>query len=210
LHALDAKEKSYFMNKHNHHNPHRHWHYVYKKRRNRVLGISSRRIALGQMVSLIGAVLAGFHLNNNKASLALIVGTFVVLPGILDLNGSLGGALSAKINHRLEDPRSKVWHVFVRSLGFAFLIALLAGMVVGAAGGIISTTFFDADFVTIFKLSIGAILLSALIGFPLIAILTLVLRKFGVNPDDVMGPVETSFFDFLAVFTLVLVAGWLL
>jgi len=189
---------------------HKHWHYVYKKRRNRLLGISSKQIAIGQMVSLLGAVLAGFHLNNNKASLALIVGTFVILPGVLDLNGSLGGALSAKINHRLEDSKAKAWHVFVRSLGFAFLIALLAGMVVGAAGGIISTAFFDADFVTIFKLALGAILLSAMIGFPLIAILTLVLRKFGVNPDDVMGPVETSFFDFLTVFTLVLVAGWLL
>ncbi len=189
---------------------HRHWHHVYRRRRRRALATNPKQIAIGQMVSLVGAVTAGYHLDNNKVALAMIVGTFVVLPGILDLNGSLGGALSAKINHRLEDPSAKTWRVVARSISFAFLIALLAGMVVGAAGGFIAKLFFDANWLTIFRLSLGAIMLGAVVGFPLIGILTLILRRAGINPDDVMGPIETSFFDFLAVFSLVLVAGWLI
>lgn len=189
---------------------HKHWHHVYKRRRRRALGISSKQIAIGQMVSLLGAVMAGYHLDNNKAALAVVVGAFVIFPGVLDLNGSLGGALSAKINHRLEDPKSRTWNIYLRSVLFAFLIALLAGSVVGLAGGFLATTLFDGDFVTIFKLALGAIMVGALIGFPLVGVLTILLRKLGVNPDDVMGPIETSFFDFLAVYALVLVTGWLI
>ncbi len=188
---------------------HKHWHHVYRRRRHRALATNPKQIAIGQMVSLIGAVLAGYHLNNNKASLALLVGTFLVLPGILDLNGSLGGALSAKINHHLEDPKAKAFKVFIYSIGFAFLIAFLAGMVVGVAGGLIAVGFFDGNFLDIFKLCLGATMLSAVIGFPLVGILTMALRKLGINPDDVMGPIETSFFDFLTVITLVIVVGWL-
>lgn len=189
---------------------HKHWHHVYKRRRRRALGISPKQIAIGQMVSLIGAVLAGFHLENNKASLAMIVGTFVILPGVLDLNGSLGGALSAKINHQLENPSAKIWRVFVHSVVFAWVIALLAGTVVGAAGGTAARLLFDADFAMVFKLALGSIMIGSAIGFPLIGLATLGLRRLGVNPDDVMGPIETSFFDFLAVFSLVAVAGRLL
>lgn len=188
---------------------HKHWHHVYRRRRRRALGINSKQIAVGQLTSLAGAVLAGFHLENNKASLALIVGTFVILPGVLDLNGSLGGALSAKINHRLEQPGAKVWRVFLRGTSFAFLIAVLAGSIVATAGGIIAMTFFDGNFSTVFQLALGAILLGAVIGYPLIGIVTIALRKAGINPDDVMGPIETSFFDFLAIFALVAVAGWI-
>ena len=188
---------------------HRHWHHVYRKRRQRALGTSSKQIAIGQMISLFGAVLAGFHLDNNKVALAAIVGTFVILPGVLDLNGSLGGALSAKINHRLENSSAKVWRVVFRATGFAFLIAILASTIVGAVGGTAATILFDADFETVFKLAVGSIMLGVLIGFPIIALLTVILRKLKVNPDDVMGPIETSFFDFITVYTLVVVASWL-
>jgi cation transporter-like permease len=192
-----------------HYGSHHHWHYLYKKRRKRVLGISPKQIAIGQMISLVGAIIAGFHLDNNKVALAAIVGAFVVMPGVLDLNGSLGGALSAKINHRLEESNAKAWRVFTRALGFALVMALMAGSIVGLAGGLLTALLFNGDFLLVFKLALGAILLGALIGFPLIATLTVVLRKLGINPDDVMGPIETSFFDFLAVYTLVVVAGWL-
>lgn len=188
---------------------HKHWHHVYKKRRQHALGISSKQIAVGQIISLVGAVIAGFHLDYNKGSLALIAGAFVIMPGVFDLNGSLGGALSAKINHRLESPTAKSLSVLLRTLGFALLISLLAGAVVGLAGGGIASVLFDADFWTVFKLSLGAIILGGLIGFPLVGLVTILLRRLGVNPDDVMGPIETTFFDVLTVFTLILVAGWL-
>lgn len=188
---------------------HKHWHHVYKKRRRHALGISSKQIAIGQVISLVGAVIAGFHLDHNKSSLALIAGAFLIMPGVFDLNGALGGALSAKINHRLESPSAKAFGTLMRTMAFAVLISLLAGSLVGVAGGTIAHIFFDANFVTVFKLSLGSILLGAIIGFPLVGLVTIILRKFGINPDDVMGPIESTFFDVLTVAALVVVAGWL-
>ena len=188
---------------------HKHWHHVYKKRRRHALGINSKQIATGQIISLVGAVIAGFHLDHNKTSLALIAGAFVIMPGVFDLNGALGGALSAKINHRLESPSAKTPSTLLRAMAFAFLISILAGALVGAAGGGIAYALFDADFWTVFQLSVGAILLGAVIGFPLVGLATIILRKIGINPDDVMGPIETTFFDVLTVATLIIVAGWL-
>jgi cation transporter-like permease len=189
--------------------PHRHWHHVYRKHRRRALGISSKQIAVGQIISLIGAIIAGLHLDDNKAALAMIVGAFVIMPGVFDLNGALGGALSAKINHHLEDAKARAFKVFMHSTSFALLISVLAGSVIGFTGGTIASLFFDANFWLVFKLAFGAVLLGAIIGLPLVGLATIILRKLGVNPDDVMGPLETTFFDVLTVITLVIVAGWL-
>lgn len=187
----------------------RHWHHLYNRRRQRVLGISASQMALTQVVSLVGSIAAGVHLEENKAILALITGTFVIMPGVFDLDGSLGAALSAKINHRLEDPDARGFRVLLSSVGFALVIALLAGMLVGFVGGGMAAYLFDAEFGQIFQLSLAAIMLSAVIGFPIIGLLSLFFRKIKVNPDDVVGPIESAFFDVLTVVTLVWVVGWL-
>lgn len=185
----------------------RHWHYLYEKRRRRALGINTKQMAWSQVLSLVGSVIAGILLESNKASLALLAGAFVVLPGIFDLDGSLGAVLSAKINHKLEDPKAKTGLVLIESVVFAIFIASLAGIIVAGVGAAIAAQFFDADFIRVFLLAFGAITLSAVIGFPLIGSLSVVLRKFKVNPDDVVGPIESSVFDILTVITMVVVIG---
>lgn len=189
---------------------HKHWPYLYHKRRRRALATSSRQMALTQVLSLVGSVIAGVLLENNKATLALIAGTFVVLPGVFDLTGTLGAVLSAKINHHLETTSEKPWKVFVTSTGYTFVISLLAGVIVALAGAAVSSTFFDASFWQVFWLAELAVGLSALIGFPLIGGLSLVFIKQQINPDDVVGPIESSVFDILTVLTLTLVVGWLI
>lgn len=190
----------------------KHWHYLYERRRRRArnLGINAKQMAWSQVFSLVGSVIAGVLLESNKATLALIAGAFVVLPGVFDLDGSLGASLSAKINHQLEQPRIKTSHAFVSSLLFALLIAALAGSLVALVGAGVSTIFFSADFGQVFLLAFGAIVLSAVIGFPFIGALSIFFRKRNMNPDDVVGPIESSIFDILTVLTMVIVIGWLL
>lgn len=189
---------------------HRHWHYIYHKRRRRALGISSKQMALSQVVSLIGSVVAGVLLESNKTTLALVAGAFVVLPGIFDLDGTLGAVLSAKINHRMSETSDSAWRVFSQTVGFALFIAALAGLIVAAVGGAIASLLFDASYVQVFILAFGAIMLSGLIGFPLIGALAVLFRLRGINPDDVVGPIESSVFDILTIVTMVLIIGWLL
>jgi cation transporter-like permease len=180
---------------------HRHWHYVYKKRR-QALGISTPQMATSQIFSLIGSIIAGVLLDANKETLVLIAGVFIILPGVFDLDGSIGAALSAKINHRLQLESNKKLKVFFETILFAFGLCVLSGMIVGLFGGAISSVFFDANFWEVFFIAWGAIILSGIIGFPLIALASIAFRSRGVNPDDVVGPIESSLFDILTVITV--------
>ena len=189
----------------------KHWHYLYERRRRRVrvLGINAEQMAWSQVVSLVGSIVAGILLESNKATLALLAGAFVILPGVFDLDGSLGATLSAKINHRMEKANAKPFKIFLGSVAFALLVALLSGLVVASVGAGIATIFFDAAFWQVFVVAFGAILLSAVIGFPLVGGLSVFFRKRNMNPDDVVGPIESSIFDILTVVTMALVIGWI-
>lgn len=189
---------------------HKHWRYVYAKRRHRALGISAKQMAWSQVVSLIGSVIAGALLESNKTTLAIVAGAFVVLPGVFDLVGTLGAVLSAKINHRIAASSESVVGVFLNIVGLTLLISALAGLLVAAVGGGIAALFFDASFWQVFWLAELAILLSSVLGFPMIGLLSLFFIRQRVNPDDVVGPIESSVFDILTVITMVIVIGWLL
>src|SRR5690554_2934635 len=99
----------------------KHWHYLYRHRKRQALGINTKQMAWSQVLSLVGSIIAGILLEHNKETLALIVGAFVVLPGVFDLGGSIGASLSAKINHRLENPAARAWQVFLRSTSRAII-----------------------------------------------------------------------------------------
>lgn len=170
----------------------------------RVLGISGKQMAWSQVFSLAGSIVAGILLESNKTTLALLAGAFVVLPAVFDLDGSLGAALSAKINHRLENTNVSTWRVAIGSILFACLIAGLSGFVVAGVGAGIATFFFDAVFSQVFTVAFAAILLSAIVGFPLIGGLSVFFRKRNMNPDDVVGPIESSVFDILTVVMMAL------
>lgn len=188
---------------------HWHWHYIYKRHRSRALGINTKQMAWSQVISLVGSIVAGLLLESNKDALAILVGAFVVLPGIFDLDGSIGAALSAKINHRLEKTDLSALIVLVRSIGAALLIACLGGLIVATVGAGVSVWLFDANFWQVFVLAEGAVVLSAIIGFPIVGLLSVIFRKLRVNPDDVVGPIESSIFDILTIITMALVIGWL-
>lgn len=168
--------------------------------------INPRQMAIGQFISLIGAVIAGLTLDINKETIAAFAGAFVVLPGVFDLSGSLGASLSAKINHRLENKQSSTFRVFISSLLFTYMIALLAGIIVALVGASISALLFSADFMKVFLLTEISIALCCLIGMPLIGALSIILRRYNINPDDVVGPIESSVTDILSVILLSFVA----
>jgi cation transporter-like permease len=186
----------------------KHWPHLYRRRRERALGISAKQMAISQVFSLAGSIIAGLLLEQNKAGIAALAGAFVILPGVFDLDGSLGAALSARINHALEET-DKALKVFVSSIGSAMIHACLAGILVASVGAGVATVLFQADFMSVFSLGIGAIILSGVIGFPLIGALSVYFRRKKINPDDVVGPIESSLFDILTVISVAVLAGLL-
>lgn len=187
-----------------------HWPYVYHIRRQRALGISTTQMAWAQVFSLFGSVVAGLLLEINKETLVLLAGAFVILPGAFDLDGSIGAALSAKINHLLERDDLTTKRIFLSSVWFALRQACIGGVLVGAVGAAIANVLFDANLWDVFRLGLGSIVLSAAIGMPLIGALSVGFRRLSVNPDDVVGPIESSIFDILTVVTMVVMTKVLL
>lgn len=188
----------------------KHWHYLYKKRRRRALGINAKQMAWGQIFSVIGSVIAGLLLESNKVTLAALAGAFVILPGVFDLSGTMGAVLSAKINHRLEDPAAKQLRILISNVLLSLAVTLTAGLLLAAVGASLAIIFFEASFWQVFVLAEASIFLSTLVGFPLVGGLSVLFRRLNINPDDVVGPIESTIFDILTVLTLALVAGWLL
>lgn len=181
---------------------HHHWHYLYKKRKSRALGISAKQMAQAQIFSLIGSVIAGVLLEEHKATIIGLTGAFLILPGVFDLDGSIGAVLSAKINHKLEDENQKPFKVFIQSVWYALQVAVIGGLLVGLVGGLTAELFFNGEFIKVFTTAIGAILMSAIVGFPIIALMSIYARSKGINPDDVVGPIESSIFDILTVISI--------
>lgn len=188
---------------------HLHWHHVYKKRRRRAQAISAKQIMLGQAIALCGSLLAGYILELNKASLTLFAGAFLLLPGVVDLAASITGAMCAKINHRLEEG-GKLATVLQSSVSFAFLLSITCGLIVGLVGGMIGVLIFNVPFLHVTVLAVATMISVGLISYPVMSFLTLLIRKTGADPDNIIGPVETGFTDALTAFTVSMIVRLLL
>jgi cation transporter-like permease len=176
-----------------------HWHYLYERRRRRNLkNFSARNIAIGQIIALTGSLTAGYILELNKYSIGLIVGTFLLLPGVIDLAASITGAMCAKINHQLQAGGRLFW-VLQNSILFAVMLSLFSGLVVGICGGIVGELFFGANFWQICSLCVIVMVAVGMVSYPAMALFTIFVRLTGADPDDIVGPVETGFTDSLTV-----------
>ncbi len=194
--SVQHDKRTFLTRAERHHTHHRHWQYVYKQRSQKP--ISWREIALGQIISVSGSLIAGLLLDINKNTLALFAGAFLLLPGIIDLAASITGAMCAKINHRLEASDQK-WHIVRGSVAFALLLSLTSGFVVGVCAGAIGELFFEAHFWQVATLGVASMLIVGVITYPIMAMLTLFVRRTGADPDNIVGPVESGFTDTLTV-----------
>ena len=182
--------------------PHRHWHYVYRRARAKRLltdDVNTWQIIAGQVFTVIASVFAGYILDFQKADIGLLIGAFVLMPGIVDLSASLTGAMAAKINHQIDETPAHPMVVATHAVGFSLLIGLFAGTIVGLFGGIISHFLFDGDMWQLTMLGLFSMMTISVLGDPLIALLTVLTKKVGMNPDNIVGPIQSSMIDMLAI-----------
>jgi len=178
----------------------RHWFYL-NRHRTRKIKHTAREILTGQIISVIGAVVAGYVLELNKAELVTMAGAFLILPGVFDLGGSIAGAMAARLNHRLGEgaPARKVLR---DALFHAMLLTCAASVILGLFGATIGILLFDANFTKLLVVTIVASVSAGVVGFPLVGGATWLAFKRGVDPDNFIGPIETSIFDTLTVLTV--------
>lgn len=163
------------------------------------------------MISLSGSIAAGYFLETGKHQLALISGVFLVLPGIFDLSGAVAGALGAKVAHRLQakpTPFERLRSI-LHALLFSLIVLTFSAVILSAFGAWLGAWLFEANFKLVFQISFFSCLIAAAIGFPLIILLTVFVWRRGLDPDNVIGPIETSIFDSLTILAVLAVIGML-
>jgi len=180
---------------HKHHQTH--WHYL-RRRRTRRKAHTSKEIFYGQIISLIGATASGLVLEANKNKIAALVGAYLILPGVFDLSGSVAGAMGARLNHIIDKHGSKK-SLLIRVLSGSLLLVSVSAVFLALFSAVVATIFFGADLYKIFLVTSGSVVLSSCIGMPLVALATILTKKDGMDPDNFIGPIESSIFDVLSI-----------
>ncbi|MCE7936555.1 hypothetical protein DYH10_02095 [Candidatus Saccharibacteria bacterium CPR2] len=188
----------------------KHWAYVYEHHRRRVSLVSTKPIVLSQLFTIVASLFAGYLLDLNKESISLIAGAFILLPGIVDLEASLTGALTAKINHQTAKLKAPNWLIVSYSILFSLTVSIFASLIIGLVGGLIGYLIFSASIYKLVILSVVTTSIVALINFPLMSVFTLLVQKLRINPDNVVGPVQSSVIDIVAILAVAVVAKWLI
>lgn len=190
------------------HNRNSHWRFLYHHHRRRK-NASTKQIVAGQLFVVVVSIIAGLWLDNLKHSIIAFTGALVLMPGIVDLSASLAGALGAKIHHLIELNENTIPKILVGSIGFSLLLAIMSGGLVGLVGGGIGVLFFDANLLSMLELMILSMIIIGVVIYPFVALLVIIIRHFGWNPDNLVGPIQSSLVDVWGIIVIALVAGWL-
>ncbi len=184
----------------------KHWEYVYRHRR-RSKSSDLKQIIFGQLFTVGVSFWAGLALENVKHTLILVTGVLLLMPGVVDMCASITGALGARINHQLDTSDHTRKRILIESVSHAIVLSLLSGTLLSVIGSLIAILLFDANFFKLLEISTTTILVTSFLCFPLIALLTLFIKNRGYDPDNIIGPVQASIIDIVAIIMLAVSVG---
>lgn len=181
---------------------------IVRLRRKQLHNISTKRIILAQVYTIVVAGMAGYLLSKGRDLFVLVGGALVLYPGLTDLTSSNATSVSVHIHHDIDASPEKST---LRIVGLNFLAAmattLIAGAIIGITAGLISDILFATVFWKILVLSVSAAGLIGLFGYPIVIGATLLLRQRGLNPDDLIAPIESSVLGAVSVAVIIVMSG---
>jgi mgtE-like transporter len=184
----------------------RHWRYL-RRRRLYSPNVSSKQIIAGQIFTVIFSIFGGLVLEEYKLHIIAFSGALILYPGLIDLCASVGGALGAKLNHHIKETPYRIRSILAADIGFAALITVAAAFLLGAIGALLGSLFVEVNYLDLISLAVLTSVMVSLVFFPLIGIIVLVLLKFKLNPDNLVGPIESSIVDVLATIFIIVAIG---
>jgi cation transporter-like permease len=83
----------------------------------------------------------------------------------------------------------------------------MSGLMVAVFGVVIGNFIFDVEVTKLMIMTLLAVGLIGAVMFPSIASFTLITKKLGMNPDNIVGPIQSSIIDVVAIFVIALVVS---
>ena len=177
------------------------WNIVYKQRK-QLHDVSIKRIVLGQVFTIFVVGVVSVLVHDTSAGLLLVGATLILYPSITELLTTDAAVLGATIHHDIDIMGRKRAFKIMQHVMRSVLVAVTSSAIVGSIAGLVGLWLFDSSFIMTLQLAIAAGLIASIIGFPLLAAVTLLARNLRVNPDDVTPPFENTIFNVLVLISI--------
>ena len=165
-------------------------------------------IALAELISITGGILAGSLLAILTNKLFVIPGLFILMPGFLEMRGNIFGSLAARISTGLHlgiiDQNNRFSKSIIENITAAFFLSILVGLLLGLVSHIAIRFFFHINNTSIIMVSLIAAIVSSIILIPLTIESTLWLYRHNYDPNNIMGPYVTTLGDVVSIISLLL------
>ena len=168
-----------------------------------------REILSAEFISVSGAVVAGIVLVSMVDKLYLVPGLFILLPGFLEMRGSISGSLASRLSSGLFlgalKPKIRNTKVLRGNVVASIIIALVTSIVLGLVAYAVGYYIFGIASTKIIYIAVIAALLSNAIQIPLTIATTFWFFRKGHDPNNIMGPYTTTAGDIISVLSLYIV-----
>lgn len=167
-----------------------------------------REIFYGELVSLTGGIVAGTMLASATNQIMLVPGLFILLPGFLEMRGSISGSMSARLSSglflKITKPQARNNRFLRENVIAAVILAFVVSLVLGLVSFAFSYYFFGITNAKIIYVAIVAGLLSNIIEIPLTIMANFWLFRHGHDPNNIMGPYITTIGDIASVASILI------
>ena len=168
-----------------------------------------REIVSAEFISITGGLMAGLILSFMLDKIYLVPGLFILIPGFLEMRGSLSGSMAARISSGLflgvVKPRFSD-RIVKSNIIATVLLVILSSVILGVFAYISSSYFFRIENVKIIFVSVIAGFVSILMT-PVTVFTTMWLFRHGHDPNNIMGPYITTLGDLMSVVAF-MIAIW--
>ncbi|MBI4175996.1 MAG: magnesium transporter [Candidatus Aenigmarchaeota archaeon] len=167
-----------------------------------------REILFAEIISVTGGLFAGFLLALTTDRFYLIPGLLILIPGFLEMRGSISGSLAARLSSGMilgaTKPEFAHNRIMKGNVIAAILLALAVSLMLGVIAFGLSWLVFGKAIISIILISVLAGLLSNIIEIPVTIATTFWLFRKGYDPNNIMGPYVTTVGDIVSILSLLI------
>lgn len=166
-----------------------------------------REILTAEFISITGGLLGGILLVYFANQIQLIPGLLILLPGFLELRGSISGSMSGRLASGLflGVVKPKFNQLIIYKNFFAsFILVIVVATLLGSLAAFFSGYFFGVSSLKIIPIAVVAAIISNIVEIPSSIFVTLWLFKRGFDPNNIMGPYVTTIGDIVSIVSIYL------
>ncbi|MBI4154614.1 magnesium transporter [Candidatus Woesearchaeota archaeon] len=165
-------------------------------------------ILSAQLISVTGGLIAGTVLALYTKKLLLIPGMLIILPGFLEMRGSISGSFASRLSSglflKVINPNKIETKIIKGNLIASSFLAVLISFILGLIAFLFNYFLTNTITYKIILLPLIAGILANAIEIPLTLFTTFYLFKKGHDPNNIIGPFLTSTGDITSILALLI------